>query len=142
MSKIQIFESCDVMGASNVVVEVYNNEIESDEFVLFEELEIEDRKAYLSQCNRKEIEKIAISLSETVLNLLLMRDLILENGISDRARFIYCILHVASDIDRDTLAEICGYSVDTLRKYISELVKYNWIEVINEPFKKNKFKIL
>lgn len=58
------------------------------------------------------------------------RDLIFDSSLSDRARFIYC--YMASKPDDwsfflDPMASEIGYSKDTLRKYINELVESGWL---------------
>lgn len=58
------------------------------------------------------------------------RSLIFDNTISDRARFVYCFM-VAKPEDWDfflePMAHEIGYSVETLRKYINELVEKGWL---------------
>ena len=61
----------------------------------------------------------------------LPRELIFDNTLSDRARFVYC--YMASkptdwDFLMNPMAKEIGYSVETLRKYINELVE-NVLEV-------------
>lgn len=58
------------------------------------------------------------------------RELIFDNSMSDRARFIYC--YMASKPDGwefylNPMAKEIGYSVETLRKYINELIKNGWL---------------
>lgn len=58
------------------------------------------------------------------------RELIFDNTMSDRARFIYC--YMASKPDGwefylNPMAKEIGYSVETLRKYINELIKNGWL---------------
>lgn len=61
---------------------------------------------------------------------IISRDLIFDNEISDRARFVYCYMMAKPD-DWDFLmqpmAEEIGYSIDTLRKYINELIQRGWL---------------
>lgn len=56
--------------------------------------------------------------------------LINDNTLSDRARFVYCFMACKPD-DWDffmqPLSKDLGYSVDTLRKYITELIEAGWI---------------
>ena len=56
--------------------------------------------------------------------------LINDNSLSDRARFVYCFMACKAD-DWDffmqPLAKDLGYSVDTLRKYINELIESGWL---------------
>ena len=56
--------------------------------------------------------------------------LILDNTLSDRARFMFC--YMASKPDdwvfyQANMARELGYSVDTARKYIDELIKAGWM---------------
>ena len=68
------------------------------------------------------------------------RELIFDNTLSDRARFVYC--YMASkptgwDFYMTPMAKEIGYSIDTLRKYINELIENGWIvkgEQKNEGF--------
>lgn len=58
------------------------------------------------------------------------RDLIFDNTLSDRARFVYC--YMASKPNNweflmTPMAKEIGYSVDTLRKYINELIESGWL---------------
>ena len=58
------------------------------------------------------------------------RELIFDNTLSDRARFVYC--YMASkptdwDFLMNPMAKEIGYSVETLRKYINELVENGWL---------------
>lgn len=58
------------------------------------------------------------------------RDLICDNTLSDRARFVYCFMACKPDnwdFYMKPLADDLGYSVDTLRKYINELEKAGWL---------------
>lgn len=56
--------------------------------------------------------------------------LINDNSLSDRARFVYCFMACKAD-DWDffmqPLSKDLGYSVDTLRKYINELIESGWL---------------
>lgn len=58
------------------------------------------------------------------------RMLIFDNTISDRARFVYCFMAAKPD-NWDFLLEPMsielGYSIDTLRKYIKELIDNGWL---------------
>lgn len=58
------------------------------------------------------------------------RELIFDKEISDRARFVFCYMAAKPD-DWDfymmPMAKEIGYSVDTLRKYINELVERGWL---------------
>ena len=59
------------------------------------------------------------------------RELIFDNTLSDRASFLYC--YMASkpdgwDFYLVPMAKELGYSVGTLRKYISELVESGWLK--------------
>ena len=58
------------------------------------------------------------------------RELIFDNTLSDRARFVYC--YMASkpnnwEFFMTPMAKEIGYSVDTLRKYINELIESGWL---------------
>lgn len=58
------------------------------------------------------------------------RDLIFDNTLSDRARFIFCFMAAKPngwDFYLEPMAKEIGYSVETLRKYINELVKSGWL---------------
>lgn len=57
-------------------------------------------------------------------------ELINDDSLTDRARFLFC--YMASKPDdwkfyQDPLSDALGYSVDTLRKYIDELLKSGWV---------------
>jgi hypothetical protein len=58
------------------------------------------------------------------------RKLIFDNTISDRARFLYCYM-AAKPNDWDfflkPMATELGYSIETLRKYINELIANGWL---------------
>lgn len=56
--------------------------------------------------------------------------LINDNSLSDRARFLFC--YMASKPDnwlfyQEPLAKDLGYSLDTLRKYLKELISAGWV---------------
>lgn len=56
--------------------------------------------------------------------------LINDNTLSDRARFVYCYMACKPeewDFFMQPLAKDLGYSVDTLRKYINELIESGWL---------------
>lgn len=58
------------------------------------------------------------------------RELIFDNTLSDRARFVYC--YMASkptdwDFLMNPMSKEIGYSVETLRKYINELIENGWL---------------
>lgn len=58
------------------------------------------------------------------------RELIFDNALSDRARFVYVFM--ASKPDNwefflEPMSNEIGYSMDTLRKYIKELVESGWL---------------
>jgi len=68
--------------------------------------------------------------------------LIRDNSVSDRARFIFCLLASKPDdwiFYNRALARELNYSVDTLRKYINELIRKGWIEKYEYPFKANDY---
>lgn len=58
------------------------------------------------------------------------RELIFDSSLSDRARFVFCYM-VSKPNDwkffLKPMAEEIGYSVETLRKYLKELVDSGWI---------------
>ena len=67
------------------------------------------------------------------------RDLIFDSAISDRARFVFCYMASKKedwDFYLKPMAKEIGYSEDTLRKYINELVSSGWLskgkQVCNE----------
>lgn len=58
------------------------------------------------------------------------RELIFDSTISDRARFVYCFMASKPegwDFFLEPMAKEIGYSKDTLRKYINELVDGGWL---------------
>lgn len=58
------------------------------------------------------------------------RCLIFDTSLSDRARFVYCYMSAKPegwDFVLAPMAKELNYSVDTLRKYIAELVSSGWI---------------
>lgn len=58
------------------------------------------------------------------------RDLIFDNTLSDRSRFVFCFMASKPngwDFYLEPMAKEIGYSADTLRKYINELVKGGWL---------------
>lgn len=60
----------------------------------------------------------------------LPRELIFDNKLSDRARFVFCFMASKPndwDFYLEPMAKEIGYSVETLRKYINELVKSGWL---------------
>ena len=67
------------------------------------------------------------------------RELIFDSSLSDRARFIFCYM-VSKPVDwqffLEPMANELGYSVETLRKYINELVGSGWM-VKGEQERKN-----
>lgn len=59
------------------------------------------------------------------------RDLVFDKSLSDRARFVYVFMACKPndwDFFLEPMAKDIGYSVDTLRKYINELVASRWLE--------------
>jgi len=69
-------------------------------------------------------------------------DLIRDNSLSDRARFVFCLLASKPDdwiFYNNALAKELNYCVDTLRKYINELVQKGWLEKIEFQFKANDY---
>lgn len=73
------------------------------------------------------------------------RNLINDNSMSDRARFVYCFMACKPDdwdFYMEPLAKELGYSVDTLRKYINELIDAGWLtKGEQDKIKDNKGKI-
>lgn len=58
------------------------------------------------------------------------RELVLDSTISDRARFVYCFMASKPEdweFFLEPMAKEIGYSIDTLRKYIKELVESGWL---------------
>ena len=58
------------------------------------------------------------------------RELIFDDTLSDRARFVYCFMAAKPDgwaFFLEPMAKEIGYSVDTLRKYINELSISGWL---------------
>lgn len=58
------------------------------------------------------------------------RELIFDSSLSDRARFVFCYMVSKPDdwqFFLEPMAKEIGYSVETLRKYIKELVESGWI---------------
>jgi uncharacterized phage protein (TIGR02220 family) len=69
-------------------------------------------------------------------------DLILDQSLSDRSRFIYALLASKPDgwtFYNKSLAKEAGYTVDTLRKYITELVDVGWISKTGQDRVDGKF---
>lgn len=59
------------------------------------------------------------------------KDIVFDNELSDRAKFVYIYMACKPegwDFYLTKMAEEIGYSVDTLRKYIQELVASGWLE--------------
>jgi hypothetical protein len=70
------------------------------------------------------------------------RDLIFDNTLSDRARFIFCFMASKPngwDFFLEPMAKEIGYSVETLRKYINELVNSGWLEKGKQKKEKGVF---
>lgn len=58
------------------------------------------------------------------------RELVFDKNLSDRARFVYVFMACKPDnwdFYLEPMAKDIGYSVDTLRKYINELVASGWL---------------
>lgn len=71
------------------------------------------------------------------------RNLIFDNELSDRARFVYCFMMAKPD-DWDfyvtPMAKELGYSADTLHKYINELIQRGWLTKVEQTRNEhNKF---
>lgn len=61
---------------------------------------------------------------------IISRELIFDNTLSDRARFVYCYMAAKPDgwdFFMENMAKEIGYHVDTLRKYINELISGGWL---------------
>ena len=59
------------------------------------------------------------------------RELVFDNSLSDRARFVYCFMASKPDgwdFLLNPMAKELGYSVETLRKYINELIDGGWLK--------------
>ena len=59
------------------------------------------------------------------------RELIFDNSLSDRARFVFCFMASKPDgwdFLLNPMAKELGYSVETLRKYINELIDGGWLK--------------
>lgn len=70
------------------------------------------------------------------------RELIFDSSLSDRARFIFCYMVSKPDdwqFFLEPMANELGYSVETLRKYINELVESGWIVKGEQERKKGVF---
>lgn len=70
------------------------------------------------------------------------RDLVFDITLSDRARFVYCFMACKPndwDFYLEPMAKEIGYSVDTLRKYINELVESGWLEKGEQEREKGTF---
>lgn len=70
------------------------------------------------------------------------RSLIFDNALSDRARFVFCFMASKPDgweFFLEPMAKEIGYSVETLRKYISELVDSGWLEKGEQKKEKGMF---
>lgn len=70
------------------------------------------------------------------------RSLIFDNELSDRARFVYCFMAAKPDdwdFFLEPMAKEIGYSVDTLRKYINELIDSGWMEKGKQENEHGKF---
>ena len=70
------------------------------------------------------------------------RDLIFDNTLSNRARFVFCFMASKPngwDFFLEPMAKEIGYSVETLRKYINELVNSGWLEKGEQKNEKGMF---
>ena len=59
------------------------------------------------------------------------RELIFDNSLSDRARFLFCYMAAKPedwDFYLSNMAKELGYSIGTIRKYINELIERGWLE--------------
>jgi hypothetical protein len=71
-------------------------------------------------------------------------ELLRDNSISDRARFVYCVMAGKPEnwkFYNKALAKELNYSVDTLRKYINELSENGWLYKIVKPFDANDYEL-
>lgn len=68
------------------------------------------------------------------------RNLIFDNELSDRARFVYCFM-MAKPNDWDfyvkTMSKELGYSEETLHKYINELIRRGWLTKVRQSRDEN-----
>lgn len=58
------------------------------------------------------------------------RDVVYDNDLSDRARFLYIYMACKPEgweFYQDAMAKELGYGKDTLRKYLDELIKAGWV---------------
>lgn len=63
------------------------------------------------------------------------RNLIFDNKLSDRARFVYCFMMAKPnnwDFLISPMAKELGYSPDTLHKYINELIQRGWLTKVEQ----------
>ena len=70
------------------------------------------------------------------------RELVFDKALSDRARFVYVFMACKPNdcnFYLEPMAKEIGYSVDTLRKYINELIESGWIEKGEQQTEKGKF---
>lgn len=70
------------------------------------------------------------------------RSLIFDNTLSDRARFVFCFMASKPngwEFFLEPMAKEIGYSVETLRKYINELVDSGWLEKGEQKKEKGMF---
>ena len=69
-------------------------------------------------------------------------DLIRNSSISDRARFLYCYMSSMSEnweFYQGKMAKDLGYSKDTLRKYLDELVSTGYLKRTQRRSEKGRF---
>ena len=69
-------------------------------------------------------------------------DLIADDSLSDRARFVYCFMASKPDgweFWNNSLAKSLGYSVDTLRKYLKELHCRGWVINLGQDVEAGRF---
>ena len=70
------------------------------------------------------------------------RDLVYDNELSDRARFLYIYMACKPEeweFYQDNMTNELGYSKDTLRKYMNELVERGWIKEEGQQNNRGKF---
>ena len=63
------------------------------------------------------------------------REVVFDNELSDRARFLYVYMACKPEgweFYQDKVAEELGYKKDTLRKYLDELITRGWITELEQ----------
>lgn len=70
------------------------------------------------------------------------RELVFDNSLSDRARFVYIYMACKPEgweFFLEPMSKEIGYSKDTLRKYITELVEHGWLIKGSQTTEKGTF---